>query len=40
MRKPFDLLAEFAKFGLERKLSLRDPSASSAFVTHVKDAVA
>ena len=39
MTKPFDLLAEFAKFGLEQKLSLRDPATSRAFLTHVSAAV-
>lgn len=37
--KPFDLLTEFAKFGLEQKLSLNDPTAKSAFVSHVTNAV-
>jgi hypothetical protein len=37
--KPFDLLAEFGKFGLERKISLRDPASATAFVAHVGDAV-
>jgi hypothetical protein len=39
MKKPFDILAEFGKFGLERKLSLRDPLASSAFIAHVGEAI-
>jgi len=39
MKKPFDLLAEFGKFGLERKISLRDPTTASDFVTHVGEAV-
>ena len=30
--KAFDLLAEFGKFGLERKMSLRSPDAAAAFV--------
>jgi hypothetical protein len=37
--KPFDLLAEFGKFGLDRKLSLRDPSAKAAFGAHVANSV-
>lgn len=40
MPKPFDLLAEFGKFGLDHKISLRDPTAGAAFVTHVENAVA
>ena len=36
MKKPFDLLTEFGKFGLEQKISLRDPAASSKFLHHVK----
>ena len=39
MAKPFDLLAEFGKFGLERRLSLRDPATISAFIGHVGDKV-
>ena len=39
MDKPIDLLAEFGKFGLERRLSLRDPATISAFVGHVGDKV-
>ena len=39
MTKPFDLLAEFGKFGLERRLSLRDPATISAFIGHVGDRV-
>jgi hypothetical protein len=39
MQKPFDLLAEFAKFGAEQKISLRDPSAAAAFTAHVGEAV-
>jgi hypothetical protein len=30
--KAFNLLAEFGKFGLERKMSLRSPDAAAAFV--------
>jgi len=39
MPKPFDLLAEFGKFGLDRKLSLRDASAKVAFGAHVAASV-
>ena len=39
MSKPFDLFAEFAKFGVQERISLRDPYTASAFITHVKDAV-
>ena len=39
MKKPFDLLAEFGKFGLEREVSLRDPSTISAFASHVGNEV-
>jgi hypothetical protein len=39
MKKPFDILAEFGKFGLERKMSLRDPAAPSAFIAHVGEAI-
>ena len=39
MPKPFDLFAEFAKFGAQQKISLRDPNATPAFVAHVKDSV-
>lgn len=39
MPKPFDLLAEFGRFGLERKVSLRDPATSAAFIAHVGDSV-
>lgn len=39
MKKPFDLLAEFGKFGLERKISLRDPATLAAFIDHVGGAV-
>ena len=39
MKKPFDLLAEFGKFGHARKISLRDPATFSAFVRHVGDEV-
>ena len=37
MSKPFDLLAEFWKFGLERRMSLRDPATISAFTGNVGD---
>lgn len=33
--KPFDLLAEFGKFGLERKLALTDADTRAAFGSHV-----
>ena len=39
MVKPFDLFAEFAKFGAKQKISLRDPEAAPAFVAHVQEAV-
>ena len=39
MAKPFDLLVEFGKFGLEQRLSLRDPATLSAFIGHVGDKV-
>lgn len=39
MSKPFDLLAEFGRFGLDHKVSLRDPATSAAFVAHVSEAV-
>ena len=34
-KKPFNLLAEFGRFGLDRKISLRDPASPSEFVHHV-----
>lgn len=37
--KPFDLLGEFAKFGAERNVSLRDPQTKAAFGLHVGVAV-
>ena len=39
MTKPFDLLAEFGKFGIEQRLSLRDPATISAFIRHVGEKV-
>jgi len=39
MPKPFDLFAEFAKFGAQQKISLRDADAAPAFITHVTNAV-
>ncbi len=39
MTKPFDLLAEFGKFGLEHQLSLRDPATISAFIGDVRERV-
>lgn len=37
--KPFDLLAEFGKFGLEHKLDLTDAETRAAFGSHVAEAV-
>jgi hypothetical protein len=37
--KPFDLLAEFGKYGLEHKLALNDPATRAAFGVHVAQAV-
>jgi hypothetical protein len=37
--KPFDLLAEFGKYGLEHKLALNDPATRDAFSVHVAQAV-
>lgn len=37
--KPFDLLAEFGKFGLERKLALTEAETRAAFGLHVAEAV-
>ena len=37
--KPYDLFAEYAKFGAQKKLPLYSPEAISEFVTHVEDAV-
>lgn len=37
--KPFNLLAELASFGAERRLSLRDPALKEAFGTHVGSSV-
>lgn len=39
MKKPFDLFAVFAKFGLERKISLRDPAAALEFINHAHDEI-
>lgn len=39
MAKHFDLLAEFGRFGLEQRISLRDPATVAAFMAHVSDAV-
>lgn len=33
--KPFDILSEFAKFGLRQKISLRESTTAAAFVEHV-----
>jgi hypothetical protein len=37
--KPFDLLAEFGKYGLEHKVALNDPATRLAFGAHVAQAV-
>jgi hypothetical protein len=37
--KPFNLLAELASFGAERRLSLRDPALKDAFGVHVSSSV-
>jgi hypothetical protein len=37
--KPFDLLAEFGKYGFEHKLALSDPVTRAAFGAHVAQAV-
>ncbi|WP_044826991.1 hypothetical protein [Thalassospira sp. HJ] len=39
MKKPFDLFGEYAKFGVEQKVSLHDPSTKSAFSAHVEKAI-
>ncbi|WP_316976819.1 hypothetical protein [Shumkonia mesophila] len=39
MSKPFDLFAEFARFGAQQKVSLRNPNATPEFVAHVEAAV-
>ncbi len=39
MPKPFDILRELGRFGLDRRLSLRDPGAKPAFALHVSEAV-
>jgi hypothetical protein len=39
MPKPFNLLAELATFGVERRLSLRDPALKEAFGAHVRSSV-
>ncbi len=39
MIKPFDLLREVSRFGVERGLSLNDPAMPSAFGLHVDDAM-
>ena len=38
-RKPFDLLAELAKFGLEYRISMNDPQAVPKFTTFVRGAL-
>lgn len=37
--KPCDLLADFAKFGLEQKLASNDPATQAAFGSHVAQSV-
>jgi hypothetical protein len=37
--KSFDILSVLGKFGVDRKLSLLDPEAKQAFVTHISEAV-
>lgn len=39
MPKPFDLFAEYTKYGAKKKLSLREPDTISAFITHTKNEV-
>ena len=39
MRKPFDILDQLGRFGSERNISLRDPTAPAAFANHVSEAV-
>lgn len=39
MPKPFDILDQLGKFGVERKISLRDPEMRSLFSSHVTEAV-
>lgn len=39
MPKPFNLLGELGKFGADRRISLRDPTAKAAFGAHVGEAV-
>ena len=39
MSKPFDLFAEFAKFGAEQEMDLGDPEAKAAFVEHTGEMV-
>ena len=37
--QPFDLLAELARFGLDRRISLNDPKAIPEFSTFVENVV-
>lgn len=39
MVKPFNLFAEFGKFGLTEKISIRDPNARLAFSAHVERSI-
>lgn len=39
MRQPFDILDQLGRFGSERNISLRDPTAPAAFADHVSQAV-
>lgn len=39
MVKPFNLFAEFGKFGLTEKISIRDPNARLAFFAHVERSI-
>ena len=39
MSKPFELLGEFAKFGAQKRISLRDPMTADLFITYVRDAI-
>lgn len=39
MSKPFDILDQLGRFGAQRNISLRDPSAPGAFADHVLQSV-
>jgi hypothetical protein len=39
MSKPFDILDQLGRFGAQRNISLRDPSAPGAFADHVSQSV-